>query len=409
MRRGVGLCALLPAVGLLGCPPESRTLLAPRPTITSARADAGPPTLRLGDPKEVPLAPDLRAAGAPYFQPFAKEGFHVFEAGRTYFYDPLELAVRRPLPTGMHRFWRTVGETWVGYGSDGLRLAARGDVVSRPIVGLPSYLGAADGVRSRTGDLWLALNDKPWMPAAMGVLHLTSSTTQIALNPAGPHPRTVAGELAIASLDDDRVALVWTEPTPTGLRAVVAWRDPSQGTWSSPQLVDEVTLAPAVAELSARTGLELSAVGLRDHVTVAWRPLMPDAGETVDVGSTSTPPSHPARAELRISSTDGTHAPVLARHRTWAMPLLGTSGVGPWPLQVAGVQGTRLGELAVFAWNDVPNGRGGAVLCDGSEQGQPQTVREGVYRFAFRQTPSGLDLFLFHPTEPVRSVSLDFR
>jgi hypothetical protein len=37
------------------------------------------------------------------------------------------------------------------------------------------------------------------------------------------------------------------------------------------------------------------------------------------------------------------------------------------------------------------------------------TLREGVYRFVFRQTPSGLDLFLFHPTEPVRSMSVDFR
>ena len=411
MRRGAWLFALVPALLLLGCPPEARTLLATSPTITAAHADAGDaeaPKIRIGDAKDVTITPDLRAVGAQYFHPSGKEGFHVLEAGRTYFYDPLELAMRHPLPAGMHRFWRTVGDTWVGYGPDGLHLAARGDVTSRPVVGLPAYLGAADGVRSRTGDLWLALNDKPWLPSAMGVLHLTSSSTQVVLNPAGPHPRTAAGDLAIASLDDDRVVLAWTEPTSTGLRAVAAWRDPSQGTWSTPQLVDEVTLAPAVADLSARTGLELSAVGLRDHVAIAWRPLLPDAGEAIDVGSASTPPSRPARAELRIVSTDGTHAPVVARHRTWAMALGGTTGVGPWPLQVGGVQGSRLGELAVFAWNDFPDGRNGAVLCEASENALPVTLREGVYRFVFRQTPSGLDLFLFHPTGPVRSMSVDF-
>ena len=410
MRRSVWLFAVLPILPLFGCP-ETRNLLAPKPFITTSpdAADAAPPTLRLGDAKEVSVSGDLRAVGPQYFHPSDREGFHVLEAGRTYFYDPLELAMRHPLPSGMYRFWRTVGDTWVGYGQDGLRLAARGDVTSRPVVGLPPYMGAVDAVRSRTGELWIALNDRLRTPTAMGVLHLTSSSTQFVVNPAGPHPRTAAGDLAIASLDDDRVALAWTEPTATGLRAVVVWRDPSTGTWSTPQLVDEVTLAPAVAELSARAGLELSAVGLRDHVAIAWRPLLPDAGETVDVGTASMPPSRPARAELRIVSLDGTHAPVLARHRTWAMPLMGTSGVGPWPLLVSGLEGTRLGELAIFAWNDFPDGRYGAVLCEASEHALPIPVREGVYRFVFRQTPSGLDLFLFHPSEPVRSMSVDFR
>ena len=408
--RAVWLFALLPALPLLGCP-ETRNLLAPKPFITTSldAGDAGPPALRLGEAKEATVTPDLRAVGPQYFHPSAKEGFHVLEAGRTYFYDPLELSTRHPLPSGMYRFWRTVGDTWIGYGPDGLHLAARGDVTSRPVVGLPPYLGAADAVRSRVGDLWVALNDKPWMPSAMGLLHLTSSSTQVVLNPAGPHPRTSAGDLAVASLDDDRVALAWTEPTPTGLRAVVAWRDPSLGTWSTPQLVDEVTLTPAVAELSARTGLELTAIGLRDHVAIAWRPLLPDAGEAIDVGTSSAPPSRPARAELRIVSLDGTHAPTLARHKTWAMPLMGTSGVGPWPLQVSGLQGTRLGELAVFAWNDFPDGRNGAVLCEASERALPMTLRAGVFRFVFRQTPSGLDVFLFNPSEPIRSMSVDFR
>lgn len=410
MRRALWLSPLLPAVLLFGCP-ETRHLLGPSPafTVSQDAGDAAAPTLRLGEAKEVTIAPELRAVGAQYFQPSATEGVHVLEAGRTYFYDPLDLSTRHPLPAGMNRFWRTIGETWVGYGPDGLRLAARGSTVSHPIVGLPSYLGVADGVRSRVGDLWLALNDRPRAPQAMGVVHLTSSRTDIVLNPAGSRPRTVRGELAIASLDDDRIALAWTEPTPTGLRAVMAWRDPSLGTWSTPQLVDEVTLGPAVLDLSARTGLELSAVGLRDHVAIAWRPLTPEAGETVDVGTASMPPLRSARAEVRIVSTDGLHAPVPARHPTWAMPLAGTSGVGPWPLEVSGLKGARLGELAIFAWNDFLDGRSGAVLCEASEHAVPIAVRDGVYRFVFRQAPSVMDLLLLHPSEPVRSMSVDFR
>ncbi|CAN5165076.1 hypothetical protein BH09MYX1_BH09MYX1_09810 [soil metagenome] len=363
-------------------------------------------SLRFGTPKDVAISDELRSVAPQYFNPSSRDAFAVSTNGQPGFYDPLELTVRHAMPQGMYRFWRTLGETFVGYGADGIRVARRNEAWSHPVAQQTPNRGLADGARTRNDDIWLALTDRPVAPTMMGLLLVRGSSGQLFPNPVGPRHRIERGDLAVGALDDDRIALAWVEPTAGGLALMLTFRDPTGTTFTPPIAVDSVPMDGPAAELSGRTGTELTVVGLVDRVAIAWRPLLPDA--PVDVGISSAPPQRAVRAELRIVIADGVNAPTLIRHGTWASPLGGTTGIGPWPLATAGLVAARIGETAAFAWNDV-SGQGARVLATLAKHGlAPLEVAPLVYRLQFRTTPLGSELLMFAPNGAVLSSSVDY-
>ncbi len=359
-------------------------------------------TLKLGGPKDVTLPDELRSLAPQYFNPQTRDAFIAGSA----FYDPTAPTVRRTLPQGMYRFWRSFDQTFVGYGSDGLRVARNDEATSHPVAAQTPNLGAAEGVLARNGDLWLSLTDRPWAPTAMSMLRVRGTSGQLFANPVGARARIPAGDVAVAALDDDRIALAWVEPNPNGLSVLLSFYDAPSSVFSTPVAADTVQLDPGATDLAGRTGTELTVIGLVDKVAVAWRPLLPDG--PIDPGSASAPPSRPVRAELRIALADGKSAPRVIRHGTWASPLGATTGIGPWPLARCGLAGTRVGDVAVFAWNDV-SGNGARVLAAAAREGDaPKEVTQLLWRLQFAKSQAGTDLFLFAPNGAARSVSVEY-
>ncbi len=394
------LCAVLVSFVGADCGNKEPKVLAPTRDIVP---DGAVLSLRVGPPKDLAVPDELRGVAAQFFHPGTRDPFTV---SANAFYDPLEPTTKNPLPQGMYRFWRSFGETFVGYGSDGIRVAQRNEPTSHPVAAQAANLGAFEGTRARNADIWIALSDRPVAPTTMGLLRIRGTSGQVFPNPVGPRPRIAAGDIAVAALDDDRLALAWVDPGPTGLTVLLSFFDASAASFSVPIAADTAPMDAAAMELAGRTGTELQLVGLVDRVAVVWRPLVPDG--PVDPGSPSAPPSRAVRAEIRIAIADGKTAPTVQRHGTWATPLGGTSGIGPWPLARAGLVATRLGETAAIAWNDV-SGTGARVLAVSAKAGEaPKEVTSLVYRLQFRTTTTGTDLLMYAPNGAVRAASVEY-
>jgi hypothetical protein len=359
-------------------------------------------TLKLGAPRDLTLDAELRGVAPQFFHPQTKDAFLAGAA----FYDPVDPGQRHTLPQGMYRFWRSFGQTFVGYGSDGLRVARNDETTSHPVAAQTPNLGAAEGALARNGDLWLALTDRPYAPTTMGLLRVRGTSGQLFPNPVGNRARIPAGDIAVATLDDDRTVLAWVEPNANGLSVLLSFYDAPSSAFTTPVQADSVTLDPAATELAGRSGTELTLVGLVDKVAVAWRLIVPDG--PIDPGSAAAPPSRPIRAEVRLALADGRSAPHVMRHGTWATPPGGTSGVGPWPLVRSGLAGARVSDVAVFAWNDV-SGNGARVLAVAARDGDaPKVVTDLVWRLQFRKTQAGTDLLLYAPNGAARAASVEY-
>jgi len=168
--------------------------------------------------------------------------------------------------------------------------------------------------------------------------------------------------------------------------------------------IDHVAVPPLAVDLALRssTNLRVAAEGT-DRIAVAWRPLVPKDGEAVDVGSSSTPPLAPTSAEVRIFTAHPRGTTLPRVHTTLALPLMGTSGVGPWPLSGNGMVSTTLAGHAVFIWHEweglAPSERRNAVVYATPDDAAPHAVIAGSFRLLPRATAaSSLELLLLRST-----------
>lgn len=198
---------------------------------------------------------------------------------------------------------------------------------------------------------------------------------------------------------DDRPALVFSERDGGRLRLMVSWTLDRAGAVE----VDSVELPVPVAELSERTGADLTiaADGASD-LAVGWR-VLADASFT-NVGTASEPPGAPAGAEVRwrTISPDGALGDV-HRASTVAQPLAGVSGIGPWGLAPCGLKASTLGGRAIFAWVDGDSIRAARADQDAAVDVAPS---EGAPLIAFRGTDRARELLLFDSSPRVRAFAL---
>jgi hypothetical protein len=154
-------------------------------------------------------------------------------------------------------------------------------------------------------------------------------------------------------------------------------------------------------ELSLRstTDLRVASEG-SDRIAVAWRPLAPKDGEVVDVGSALEPPETPTTAEVCIFTAhpSGTVSPSRV-HMTVALPLMDTSGVGPWPLYGNGMVSATLAGHAIFFWNETKGADQGVVYAT-PDDAAPHAVMSGSFRLLPRATTTAnsLELLLLRST-----------
>lgn len=374
-------------------------------TATSASTAPGPsgrpaPTagcrITAGAAESIPLHRDLQAVAPQYFHASARDGFNYLPPGsKTYtWFDPHDLGQGVAPPGDMSIIVRATRSHLFGRASDGAsRFARRGDNRAHPFPGDVS-LWMLDAIATGAGDSWLLGRDNAGLVLArVGKDGGATITPWPGIKAAGRDDAAIVETAAGA-------AVAWVERSGATLRVKARWLNDD----AEPRVIDEVHL-PAAAELSAYTGFDLIAVAHgQSGLAVAWRPLLePADGNTIDAGSRSTPPTTPAAAEIRIVATTSTGSTgTTQRHQTRAMPLMGTTGIGPWPLAGNGMAGGRFGAEALFVWLE-----DGAIL--GARPSDNRPVKLAPSPGAPRLLPwlradGSLDLLTFHSVDGARRI-----
>jgi hypothetical protein len=362
--------------------PSSVPSAAPTLVVTKA---AAPCTVAIGATSTFSIPPRLQAIAPQYFHVTAHDdGFNDLVPGtkRYQWYDPSDLMTAVDPPPDMTMIGRSTAHWYFGHASDGsLRVARRTDTKATRIPG--TWLNELDAVEDGSGGLWMAFaNLSSLVVPETRIVHVdpTMKITDfnLATTPNDPWDRR------IGITADGHVAFVWVGSMTGGVALMASWLGPAG--FSAPFMLDSVMLlSPDEQDLTLRTttNLRVTAEG-PDRLAVGWRPLAPKPGEVAPPGP---PPDRAASAEIRLLTTDPTGA-VGSRstYPTRALPLGGTSGVGPWPLAGNGMAAATYGGHAVFFWNDAPRG---AVVWT-TLGGVPSQVASGFFRIA----PRGSDVLL---------------
>jgi hypothetical protein len=366
-------------------------------------ASVPPCTLEVSGPKTFTIPPGLSAIAPQYFHPGGHDGFNdLVQGSRRYrWYDPSDLQTAVEPPGDMTMIGRSTKSFWIGYSDSELRVARRGGREARKL-GQDPALRLIDATEDRLGNAWVLASASPPRPGS--TLYVMRVNPDLSWDQTQPlNLGANVFDAAIAVTDDRAVGVVLLERDGNQLRIDVWWAAPKRP-WSTPHTIDSVTLPPMAVELSVRTTVDLAATwhGL-DSIAVAWRPLAPKDGEKIDPGTTARPPMRPASAEVRIVVARGLGGAVGAPsvHPTVAAPLMGTSGVGPWPLHANGMRAATLRQRALFAWSD-----DAVVLLAGTADSKPRAIDQGFYRLAFRAQSRAVELLLLQSTGPQKMVTL---
>jgi hypothetical protein len=332
---------------------------APKPasvTVPVASGSSPPPVtvpsrecaLRASPLRMLDVPPAVMALAPQYFHAGTTDPILDLIAGTSSyaFYDPETFAgVIPPPPIQMIR--RATKTYFFGWGGQQAFVAKRDD---RTAIALPSRLFDVDFVEDARGRAFLLTS--PADPAVTANVMLTEISSGLEA-----HERSVvalpgvdAWDRRVAVTADGSVVVAWVERSDHTLVVVASWLD-ARG-FHDAYIVDRVDVPEEAVELSLRTTTTLRVVPEgRDRVAVAWRPIVPRKDETLDVGSRSRPPEHDASAEVRILTTDARHASSTPRvHATRAGQLGFTTGIGPWPLDRNGLEGTTASGHAAFVW-----------------------------------------------------------
>lgn len=402
--------------GVVACEPKPPAVVsiagvdagpAPLALIVVADASAPPCTLDVSATKAFTIPPALAAIAPQYFHPGGRDGFNDLVPGsrRYRWYDPSDLQIAVEPPGDMAMIARSTKSFWIGYADSELRVARRGGHDARKLG--RDALRVIDATEDRLGNAWVLASGSP--PRAGGTLYVMRVNPDLSWDQT--EPLTLGANVfdaAIAVTDDRTVGVAVLQRNENELRIDVWWTAPKHP-WSIPQTIDSVTLPPMAVELSVRTTVDLAATWHgTDSIAVAWRPLAPKPGERVDAGTTARPPMKPVSAEVRIVLARGFGGPVgpPSIHPTVAAPLMGTTGIGPWPLHANGMRAATLRQRALFAWND-----DAVVLLAGPADAasvamKPRAIEQGLYRLVFREQGRDLDLLFLQSAGAQKMVTL---
>lgn len=391
MRHSLALVVLAACAS----PPSSTVVIAPPSAVASpapVHATSRACSLDVAAPRVLAIPARLEAVAAQYFHASAHDdGLNDLIPGtrRYAWYDPSDLDVAVDPAPDMTMIRRSTRSFFFGWSETvGTRVARRRDRKATTT----SWTGIADAdaVEDAAGTGWLlGASLRPTGPVSLRVLRVDGDL-HVSEESVAAVPADDPSDRRIGVTATGRVVVAWVAASARGLDVVATWRGASG--FSAPRVVDHVDAPAAAGELALRstTNLRVATEGA-DRVAIAWRPLVPREGEAVDVGSRSRPPERAATAEVRIFTLDPSgHATSPAIHAAKALPLGGTTGIGPWPLDGNGMASATVGGRAVFFWIDDP----ARVVYATPTDARPRAIMEGSFRLLPRTTPRGIELLL---------------